>query len=414
MAVADEKTKLKLTIGSVIHYLPLYDDFSDFYNKEFLKVTAFNKTLYAPLSKTYSNSVLNAGVERNGKKYYFLTRAFKGTETFSSNTSFLNTLQNNNILNDKVVLTTDCEIPDSGVYLLDFSVDASFGVYQLYGELDNAFVGKLTVRQCEQEILTTNVDPRTDTYYPPDTTLDYVHQGLTRGDYTESMLLPYIKPLPLGKAIIPLSAGKFKFELSFNVQNVTHHTLGTLLKAFKVVATHTGFKNMQTITSDTSWKLPMDWDNTVRVLLYGAGGGGGGGKRYLRYVGDTGHKRYSNFCGGKGGDGELIDEILNIDPSQIYTITLGTGGTGGNFVDTQNDKLQAENGTKGNTSQAFNYKALGGDGGGGATNSTNPDIHNGKSYGEGSKGGKGGRGVFKGLNGSNGKVVILYNLKGEV
>ena len=74
--VVDSRFKLNFKIGNAVHNLPIYEDYSEFYNGMYfpLKVSTGNR--YVPITPTQSELTINAGTIKDGKKYYFLTRAF--------------------------------------------------------------------------------------------------------------------------------------------------------------------------------------------------------------------------------------------------------------------------------------------------------------------------------------------------
>ena len=127
---------------------------------------------------------------------------------------------------------------------------------------------------------------------------------------------------------------------------------------------------------------------TAKITNAGAGGGGGGG--YYRHSAFSGNTIYT---GGKGGNGELITQLVNVSPG-TYSLSVGAGGAGGAGGD-------GNSGGVGGTSTVFNISARGGTGG--ANN-----LVNGTSYGNGGIGGDGGTGRNAGSTGSNGWVIIEY------
>ena len=121
-----------------------------------------------------------------------------------------------------------------------------------------------------------------------------------------------------------------------------------------------GRVNQEVHSFNREWRAPAGV-RRVRVRLVGAGGGGGGGD--------------SGFSGGGGGAGGYAEALLQVEPGQVYPITVGAGG-GGNV--TGSSGLAG-----GETRFAGLVRATGGEGGG----SSNPDSH----------GGAPGRGVTGGL-----------------
>lgn len=142
---------------------------------------------------------------------------------------------------------------------------------------------------------------------------------------------------------------------------------------------------------------------TARLTIAGAGGGGGGGLRYRVLNG------YKNRTGGKGGQGALIIQSINIIQGQTEVLIVGKGGSGGRGITANNGDI-AGAGASGESSSALQISAQGGGGGAGAyyIASNVGDGANGQSYGEGGDGGSGGNGEANGSAGSPGWVIIEY------
>lgn len=130
-----------------------------------------------------------------------------------------------------------------------------------------------------------------------------------------------------------------------------------------------------------------------------AGGGGGGGGMY-------------NGTGGSGGNGELLEQTINVTATN-YSAVVGSGGAGGIGGKGNMEQNAARNGSDGNASSAFGISARGGGGGICAKFGTNGST--GTGYGSGGAGGEGGssaNGLLgtggTGGTGSNGWVIIEY------
>jgi hypothetical protein len=111
---------------------------------------------------------------------------------------------------------------------------------------------------------------------------------------------------------------------------------------------------IQSFTSvgTTSWTAPAGV-TSVEYLVVGGGGGAGNG--------------YDSGGGGGAGGGMVLTGITSVIPGNSYTITVGSGGTGGADTRTNN------NGTDGNSSVFGSITALGGGyGGGSRTNNPGP------------------------------------------
>lgn len=82
MAVVDTKNTLNIKIGSNNITLPIYEDYSDFYNGLYMPLKTFQGERYVPITPSQSEFTANAGVYKNGIKYYFLTRAFTTSDSW--------------------------------------------------------------------------------------------------------------------------------------------------------------------------------------------------------------------------------------------------------------------------------------------------------------------------------------------
>lgn len=134
-----------------------------------------------------------------------------------------------------------------------------------------------------------------------------------------------------------------------------------------------GFSRQEVIGSDKSWQVPRGV-RRIRVRLVGGGGGGGGGTL--------------DFGGGGGGAGGYSESIMGVQPGQLFSVVVGTGGASG--------PPHSFGGTGGLSSFDNLVSATGGMGGG----SSNPD----------SRGGGGGLGTagdlgFLGGMGGDGPMI---------
>ena len=162
-----------------------------------------------------------------------------------------------------------------------------------------------------------------------------------------------------------------------------------------------------------TWTVP-DGITRLKVTVAGAGGGGSGS---ARKAGDK------QVHGGAGGNGELVQQYVDVSPGQTYTIVVGAGGEGslcappgGNPTGADQDSTP---GGDGEASSAFGINAAGG-GGGTKAHSVAYGTYNGSTgktagNGQGGKGGDYGReyayspaGIWDGKNGGNGWVYIEY------
>ena len=140
----------------------------------------------------------------------------------------------------------------------------------------------------------------------------------------------------------------------------------------------------------TSWTAPAGV-SSVEYLVVGGGGGGGNG--------------YDSGGGGGAGGGMVLTGTLNVTPGNSYTITVGSGGTGG--ADTRSNN----SGTDGGSSIFDSITATGGQGGYGSRtapdgagvggSAQNSNITSGRAGNGGTGGNAGGGGGGAGGNGTN-------------
>lgn len=154
-----------------------------------------------------------------------------------------------------------------------------------------------------------------------------------------------------------------------------------------------------------------------QIDIAGAGGGGGGAVTWRRH-GE--HQVYSYAAkGGDGGSGERIIKTLTLTKGTSYTITVGSGGSGGAYAYSAGnyEGTTASSGTDGENSTACGLTGRGGGAGGAGSRMYGEDGYyskvgtQGTTYGEGggAVGGAGGKkGAPNGTAGANGWVKILY------
>ena len=154
-----------------------------------------------------------------------------------------------------------------------------------------------------------------------------------------------------------------------------------------------------------------------QIDISGAGGGGGGAVTWKRF-GE--HQVYNNAAkGGDGGSGERIIKTITLSKETSYTITVGSGGSGGAYAHSAGnyEDTTATSGTKGADSTACGLTGRGGGAGGGGSRMYGEDGYysnagtQGVTYGAGggAAGGAGGiKGSPNGKAGANGWVKILY------
>lgn len=115
-----------------------------------------------------------------------------------------------------------------------------------------------------------------------------------------------------------------------------------------------GPKTIQFIETSQDWTVP---DDVYEVMIYVLGGGGGGSGRYS----DKPTKP-------PGGGGGYFDyQIIPVTPGDVYTITIGAGGSGGERTSNAETRTGQAGGT---TSFGNRLSALGGEGGSGLTSNT--------------------------------------------
>ena len=130
-------------------------------------------------------------------------------------------------------------------------------------------------------------------------------------------------------------------------------------------------------SSSTTWTCPSGVTQITVELWAGGGGGGGGGVR-------------SGYCncqsgapsGGSGGRGGYLKQTINVTSGMTYTITVGSGGSGGVGSSGYYYNPCSTSGTNGeNSSFNVTLSAIGGTGGGGVC-----DVNNAGPYSNGANG----------------------------
>ena len=165
---------------------------------------------------------------------------------------------------------------------------------------------------------------------------------------------------------------------------------------------------MAVFTSSGSWTVP---ENVYTITVHCWGGGGGGGAAYGNYGGSA--------AGGAGGGGAYSQQLMQVLPGQVYTVTVGAGGIGGNHRDGTDGGTTTFTGIAGTCSAAPGHGGeytgcseycygLGGTGG----SSGAGYLYKGGDGGKGNNydyGGGGGGAAGSGSNGSNGG---MHNYRG--
>lgn len=435
MAEVDTKNTLNLNIGGVGYSLPLYVGNEDFYNGKYATIETFNRTLYAPLSPDYSSNTLNAGVEMAGKKYYFLARAYEKDEQFNTTgDAFFKVMGEKESFPRQEVISTTCDIPENGIYEVAFDLNWSVGKRGSHNRdysLEYLDV-VLEVTSSDESIHYVNLSsplrrhPSFGGSYIP----SYPYFPVPLGNValcnisrvpTQEEMASRLAVMPLNKSLLYLTAGKQVFKLFVTINNCDRYgnaySPALLVDSLNIQLTFTGYRHMQSISSSTDWSLPKDASSQIKYYLFGAGGGGGGGLTWNYTEGNYDETDY--LLGGVGGNGECKILETQVNPLQIYPVTVGGKGIGGK---SNNDGLN------GLATSAFGKTALGGGGGKKPLRITDggyvPFVkgEDGVSYNKDvwrvsnivSLGGQGSLGSISGLDGKEGKVVILYNLKGEI
>jgi hypothetical protein len=169
---------------------------------------------------------------------------------------------------------------------------------------------------------------------------------------------------------IPVDGGDVKeTDIDINIK-LTHKDIEnkTLTQKFTLIIENspTVIESFENVGSH-KWPVPSGINN-VDVLIVGGGGSGGNG--------DSG----TNDGAGGGGAGEVIHKTISVNPSDIITISVGSGGVSSNS--------SASTGTNGSNSSFGEFNALGGGSGGGASNNGNDGASGGGSGGASSTGGE--------------------------
>lgn len=117
------------------------------------------------------------------------------------------------------------------------------------------------------------------------------------------------------------------------------------------------YKLLEKIISSKQWICP-NGVSLISALIVGGGGGGSGCVE-------------NEFTGGGGQGGAVIlVRDIPVTPGRSYSITIGSGGTGGS-PNTSNDSVK---GSKGGSTTAFGFTAIGGDPGSGNAGGADPSA----------------------------------------
>jgi hypothetical protein len=110
-------------------------------------------------------------------------------------------------------------------------------------------------------------------------------------------------------------------------------------------------------STTTTWTCPIGV-NQVQVELWGAGGGGGGRSYYWCSNSGGGSCGLPCNCvnggnkGGDGGNGGYNKQVINVIPGNVYTITIGIGGSPGSNGSKSGQKTNCTPASDGSTGHA--------------------------------------------------------------
>jgi hypothetical protein len=120
-------------------------------------------------------------------------------------------------------------------------------------------------------------------------------------------------------------------------------------------------------SSSTTWTCPAGITQ-IQVEVWGAGGGAGG-RGGFRCTNTSGGScvglcaaAYGGYKGGDGGNGGYNKQVINVNPGQTYSITIGQGGVAGaaggdnttSFCMNNHPACNGGNGTNGGSSSFSN------------------------------------------------------------
>jgi hypothetical protein len=221
-------------------------------------------------------------------------------------------------------------------------------------------------------------------YYPSITNYRYSTNGIT-----SSLFSPAQANSPVTITGLTLNTPVYVI-LNAYVNSTTSSAISNSVYVTPVTSSTTIHSFFET----TSWTAPSGI-SSVSALVMGGGGGGGGG--------------YDNAGGGGGGAGlVLTDSSYSVNQNETYSITIGTGGSGGQGRSSAYPPLINTPGSSGLPSSFGSIIAIGGGGGsssrvgGGSSVGTqaSSSLNTGGGGGGGGAGGSGGAGG--GGNGSAG------------
>lgn len=394
MANVDAKTRLNLKIGAAKHSLPLYDDYKDFYNGKYIRIRAFNKDLYAPLTTTRSDMSVNAGVILDGTRYYFLVSAFEQGEAFESAGAFYHYSNDGNHYQLQKVLNAVVSVPEDGLYSVDIKVKWEIGYNDHHNYRDCSYY-RLVSKFNGETLTDTGIHNAEYSLFRPYCVRSHVSDGSRRQWFT------------MGSDIeVELKAGANTFELWVEMYDTNNKHADMYVDPFQVQATYSGYKNYLKLVSTQNWVCPQGVTR-VNYSLYGAGGGNGGTFR-SRHDSDNDSGYSYVGTGGTGGTGELISGTANVTPGQEYSLVVGKAGTNGSDVTySESHAGSAGNGTAGGNTTAFGATARGGGGGTGGWVETWRD--DGWSFYEDHNGSNGTSYAGGASAGQDGWIILRYN-----
>lgn len=393
MANVDAKTRLNLKIGAAKHSLPLYDDYSDFYNGKYVRIKTFNKDLYAPLTTTRSDMSVNAGVIVDDTRYYFLTSAFEQGEGFASTGYYHHISRNGVHYGPEKALTATVNVPEDGLYTVDIKAYLALGYNAHHNYRANSNY-RLMSKIGDIVLTDTGMHNGMSSIFYPYTVGEYISDGRGRKWFT------------MGSNVeVELKAGANRFDLWVEMYDTGNKHAEVYVDPFQVEISYSGYKKYIKITENQEWTCPANV-KTVNYSLYGAGGGAGGTAR--ADYDDQDDVYHGVGYGGDGGTGELVSGTVSVKAGQKYSLVVGKGGTNGSDATREGEtSVSAGDGTAGGNTTAFGATARGGGAGSGGYVSREND--DGWTWVEGHDGANGKSYAGGASPGQDGWIILRYN-----
>lgn len=294
----------------------------------FVSSTSITFTTPAMTAGTYPLYVINPD---GGTAIAIPGISYSGVPAFSTGSGSIGSAYESTSFSSTIAATSDSTIAytvDSGALPAGFSLNANTGaITGNAGSVTNSTTYNFTIKATDAELQDTNrsfsitLNPDVVTFNTPASNQTY--SNITGNTFNLTLNATSASGQTVSYTANTLPGG---ITLSGNLISGTFNAASSAVSLITATAATT----LKTATRLLTWAVTSP---TISVDYLAVAGGGGGGARYNYNFGAL-------TAAGGGGAGGLLSGTATMNSGTTYTVTIGSGGAGGN-------KLSPVNGTKG-------------------------------------------------------------------